>query len=68
MARYQQDQYYLPHFDAFDLTTGPGRECAASGGQRVVTVLIYLNDVPEGERMPSTSLFAGHSPPDDGMQ
>jgi hypothetical protein len=31
VARYLLDQYYLPHFDAFDLTTGPGRECANPG-------------------------------------
>jgi hypothetical protein len=48
VARYTAGQFYLPHFDAFDLRTGPGRECVNSGGQRVATVLIYLNDVPEG--------------------
>jgi prolyl 4-hydroxylase len=41
-------QFYLPHFDAFDVTTGPGRECVATGGQRVATVLIYLNTLPAG--------------------
>ena len=41
-------QFYLPHFDAFDVTTGPGRECVATGGQRVATVLIYLNTLPPG--------------------
>jgi len=30
------------------MTTGPGRECALTGGQRVGTVLIYLNDVSDG--------------------
>jgi len=46
VARYLKDQYYLPHFDAFDVTTAPGRECLLTGGQRVCTVLMYLNDVP----------------------
>lgn len=48
VARYLPDQYYLPHYDAFDVTTGPGRECCATGGQRVATVLIYLNTVSAG--------------------
>ena len=47
VARYQKEQYYLPHFDAFDVTTAPGRECLLTGGQRVATVLMYLNDVPK---------------------
>lgn len=48
VARYVKDQYYLAHFDAFDVTTAPGRECCATGGQRVATVLIYLCDVSSG--------------------
>ena len=48
VARYLSGQYYLPHFDAFDMATGPGRECAMTGGQRLATVLVYLNDVAEG--------------------
>jgi len=48
VARYEPGQFYLAHFDAFDVTSGPGRECVATGGQRVATVLIYLNDVPPG--------------------
>ena len=38
----------LQHFDAFDLGHEDGRRFAANGGQRVVTVLVYLNDVREG--------------------
>ena len=49
IARYSPSQFYLPHFDAFDVTTVPGAECIATGGQRVATVLIYLNDVATGE-------------------
>lgn len=77
VARYVKDQFYLAHFDAFDMSSESGRECAAigtytatllllcapcrcaptcaltrcfhaAGGQRVATVLIYLNTVPEG--------------------
>ena len=35
VARYLPSQFYLAHYDAFDITTGPGRECVATGGQRV---------------------------------
>lgn len=48
LARYEEGQFYLPHFDAFDATAESGRECIATGGQRVATVLIYLNTVPPG--------------------
>lgn len=48
VARYQHGEFYRPHFDAFDLATGPGRECCLNGGNRVATVLCYLNDVPSG--------------------
>jgi prolyl 4-hydroxylase len=41
--------YFLfQHFDAFDLSNEDGRRFAANGGQRVVTVLVYLNDCVEG--------------------
>ena len=39
---------FLQHFDAFDLSNEDGRRFAANGGQRVVTVLVYLNDVNQG--------------------
>ena len=48
IAKYVQSQFYAPHFDAFDDTTAPGRQCIATGGQRVATVLIYLNEVGRG--------------------
>lgn len=48
IAHYQKDQLYAPHFDAFDKATKPGRDCIATGGQRVATVLIYLNQVASG--------------------
>lgn len=41
-------EQYLQHFDAFDLSNEDGRRFAANGGQRIVTVLVYLNDVPRG--------------------
>lgn len=48
VGRYLKDQKYLQHFDAFDLSNEDGRRFASNGGQRVVTVLVYLNDVNEG--------------------
>jgi hypothetical protein len=39
---------FLKHFDAFDLSSEDGRRFAANGGQRVMTVLVYLNDVQQG--------------------
>jgi len=48
VGRYFPTQQYLQHYDAFDLTSEDGRRFAANGGQRTVTVLIYLNDVFQG--------------------
>ena len=48
VGRYLPTQQYLQHFDAFDLSNEDGRRFAANGGQRTVTVLVYLNDVFEG--------------------
>lgn len=48
VGRYMPSQQYLQHFDAFDLSNEDGRRFAANGGQRTVTVLVYLNDVPRG--------------------
>lgn len=48
VGRYLPSQQYLQHFDAFDLSNEDGRRFAANGGQRTITVLTYLNDVPRG--------------------
>jgi len=48
VGRYLPSQQYLQHFDAFDLSNEDGQRFAANGGQRVATVLIYLNDVEKG--------------------
>jgi prolyl 4-hydroxylase len=48
VGRYFPSQQYLQHFDAFDLSDEDGRRFAANGGQRTVTVLVYLNDVHQG--------------------
>ena len=48
VARYTDSQRYVEHYDGVDPHTPAGKAFVASGGQRVATVLCYLNDVPEG--------------------
>lgn len=48
VGRYYPSQQYLQHFDAFDLSNEDGIRFATNGGQRTITVLTYLNDVPRG--------------------
>lgn len=48
VGRYLPSQQYRHHFDAFDLGNDDGRRFAQNGGQRVVTVLVYLNDCAQG--------------------
>ena len=58
VGRYFPTQQYLQHYDAFDLGTEDGLRFAANGGQRTITVLMYLNDVAVGgaTRFPSLHL------------
>jgi len=58
VGRFLPSQHYLQHFDAFDLSTEDGRRFASNGGQRTVTVLMYLNDVSRGgaTRFPALNL------------
>ena len=48
VARYASSQRYVEHYDGVDPHTEAGRVFCASGGQRVATVLMYLNDVADG--------------------
>lgn len=48
VGRYYPSQQYRHHFDAFDLSNEDGIRFAQNGGQRVVTVLVYLNDCLNG--------------------
>lgn len=48
VARYASSQRYVEHYDGVDPHTEAGRSFCASGGQRVATVLVYLNEVAEG--------------------
>lgn len=48
ILRYQPGQEYFPHHDFFDRRTKAGRESIEIAGQRVATLVVYLNDVEEG--------------------
>lgn len=48
VGRYLPSQQYLQHYDAFDLSNEDGRRFCSNGGQRTVTVLVYLNHVEQG--------------------
>ncbi|MEO1353141.1 MAG: 2OG-Fe(II) oxygenase [Cyanobacteria bacterium J06635_15] len=45
---YYETQAYNPHYDAWEAHTERGQRCMARGGQRLVTCLLYLNDVADG--------------------
>ena len=48
IIRYETDQEYRAHFDAFDKSTERGQRTMKNGGQRLYTALFYLNDNYEG--------------------
>lgn len=48
VVHYADTEEYRPHFDAYDITTEKGRARTAKGGQRLVTALMYLNEVEDG--------------------
>ncbi|HRI11016.1 MAG TPA: 2OG-Fe(II) oxygenase [Nannocystaceae bacterium] len=48
VIHYGAGQEYRGHFDAYDLSTEKGRLYTARGGQRLVTALVYLNEVEAG--------------------
>lgn len=48
VVHYAETEQYRPHFDAYDLDTEKGRQRTARGGQRLVTALMYLNEVDDG--------------------
>ena len=45
---YHETQEYKPHYDAWEAETVRGQRCMTRGGQRLVTCLMYLNDVEAG--------------------
>jgi len=60
VGRYLNTQQYLPHFDAFNMDEADGARFAANGGQRTVTVLVYLNDVANGGHTAFPKLPSNH--------
>jgi len=48
VIHYGRGQEYRPHFDAYDLTTEKGQRYCERGGQRLITALVYLNNVKAG--------------------
>ena len=48
VIHYAQDVQYAPHYDAWDKSTERWQRCMARGGQRMLTCLLYLNDVQAG--------------------
>lgn len=48
VSRYLRGEFYLPHFDGPSLEEPTSRQFLVCGGQRLATVLVYLNDVSEG--------------------
>ncbi len=48
IIHYGPEQEYRPHFDAFNLSLPRGQRAAKWGGQRLVTALVYLNNVEAG--------------------
>ena len=48
VVHYGETQQYKPHFDAWDVATPKGRQKTARGGNRLVTALMYLNEVGAG--------------------
>lgn len=48
IQRYEVGQEYRPHFDYFDPNQPGSQDCMRVGGQRILTVVIYLSDVDAG--------------------
>ena len=48
LIQYLPGQEYQIHFDAFDARQARGRRNWLRGGQRMITMLVYLNDVEAG--------------------
>lgn len=48
LIHYDHREQYAAHFDGWDANSEDGQRCMSRGGQRLVTGLLYLNDVTEG--------------------
>jgi prolyl 4-hydroxylase len=45
---YEKEQEYRPHYDSYDMLSEHGRLNTVRGGNRLITMLLYLSDVDEG--------------------
>lgn len=48
VLNYRQGGQYTPHFDYFPPADAVRPHCLAAGGQRISTLILYLNDVASG--------------------
>ena len=49
VIHYSKSQLYNPHYDAYKKDgSDKSKRCLKYGGQRMITALVYLNDVEEG--------------------
>ena len=48
ILHYARGEEYTPHFDTFDPGTTGANHPLSQGGQRIVTVVMYLSDVESG--------------------
>ena len=48
LVYYKEGGQYKSHFDSFDYETEEGKNNWNPGGQRMITLIAYLNDVEEG--------------------
>ena len=48
VVRYLDSGWFRPHWDDFDVRYSGNSRAFKSGGHRIITFLIYLNDLPPG--------------------
>lgn len=48
LTKYTENGFYKAHYDTFESTTPEGKKSLENGGQRIATILIYLNKVEKG--------------------
>lgn len=48
VVHYSNGEYYAPHYDAYDISTELGQSYVAGAGNRLVSVIGYLNTVTDG--------------------
>lgn len=62
VIHYGPGHFFASHLDSYDLDSETGQRCTKNGGQRVTTVLVYLNDVQEGGETCFTELKVSVKP------